>query len=157
MSRPSPILAALFRAPRWLYRHRLGWVLGRRLLAVTHVGRVSGREWDTVLEVIRYDQAREESFVVSAYGPTADWYANLLATPALRVRTGRAEYVPEQRFLGDDEAREVVAEFCRRHPWEAKVVPRVFAAIGAGSPDPDVDRVDFLASLPIVAFRPSGN
>lgn len=153
MSRPSPLLRFAFKAPAYLYRIGLGRLLGRRFLSVTHRGRKSGKLYDTVLEVAVFDPATEESVAVSAYGTGADWYRNLQAGPAARVRTGSMDYSPEHRFLTPEEATAAAAEFCRRHPWEARLAPRVLPAIGAtltGSADP----VQLLASLPMVAFRP---
>ncbi len=153
MSRPSPRLQWFFKATGRLYRMGLGPLLGRRFLAVTHRGRKSAKLYDTVLEVAVYDPATHESIVVSAYGTKADWYRNLQASPAVRVRTGRMDYVPEHRMLTEEEAINAAAQFCRDHPWEAKLAPRVLPAIGAvarGSSDP----VAMLASLPMVAFRP---
>ena len=46
-----------------------------------------------------FDPATEESVAVSAYGTDADWYRNLQAAPAVRVRTGRIDYPPEHHFL----------------------------------------------------------
>ena len=155
MSRPSRLLKAVFAAPAVLYRIGLGWMLGKRILALTHRGRKSGKLRETVLEVLLFDPDSKESVVVSAYGSDADWYRNLRVQPALRVRTGRMDYVPEQRFLTADEAREAAIEFSRRHRWETRLVPRVLPAIGAAVPKhSDSDPVDLLASLPMVAFRP---
>jgi len=157
VSRPSRSLKAVFDAPVVLYRIGLGWMLGKRFLAVTHRGRKTGRLRETVLEVLVFDPDNEESVVVSAYGTRADWYRNLKAQPALKVRTGRMSYVPEQRFLTPEQSREAVVRFSHRHPWEMKLVPRVLPAIGgAVPPDADLDPVDMLASLPMVAFRPKG-
>jgi deazaflavin-dependent oxidoreductase (nitroreductase family) len=136
-----------------VYRIGLGRLLGRRFLSVTHRGRKSGRLYDTVLEVAVFDPAADESVVVSAYGSDADWYRNLQAAPAVRVRTGRMDYAPEHHFLTPEEASAAAAEFCRRHPWEAKLAPRVLPAIGGVSTDTS-DPVQLLASLPMVAFRP---
>ncbi len=138
-----------------MYRMGLGWMLGRRFLAVTHRGRKSGRLYQTVLEVVYFDPKTEESVVVSAYGTKADWYQNIQAEPALKVQTGRSSYVPEQRLLTPDQAKDAAGRFCHEHPLEAKLVHRVLPAIGADIPrDPDADPADLLASLPMVAFRP---
>jgi deazaflavin-dependent oxidoreductase (nitroreductase family) len=137
-----------------LYRVGLGPILGKRFLALTHRGRKSGREHETILEVLSFDSETYESVVVSAYGISADWYRNLQAEPALRVRTGRMDYTPEQRLLGSNEAREAAARFCRLHPWEARLVPRVLPAIGADLSTGSGSPIDLLASLPMVAFRP---
>lgn len=153
MSRPSPLLQMVFRAPAGLYRIGLGRLLGKRILALTHRGRKSGRLYETVLEVAVFDPATQESIVASAYGTKADWYRNLAAASGVRVRTGKMDYIPEHRFLTPEEASAAAAEFCRLHPWEARLAPRVLPAIGAvttDSPDP----VRMLASLPMVAFRP---
>ena len=58
MSRTSEILArllknrALVRAPIWLYRARLGFVMGHRMLLLEHIGRKSGARRYAVLEVV---------------------------------------------------------------------------------------------------------
>jgi deazaflavin-dependent oxidoreductase (nitroreductase family) len=155
MGRPSRLLKVVFDAPAVLYRIGLGWMLGKRIVAVTHRGRKTGELRETVLEVLLFDPVSKESVVVSAYGTRADWYRNLRIQSALRVRTGWMDYVPEQRFLTAEETREAAIEFSRRHPWEVKLVPRVLPAIGAAVPKhSDSDPVDLLASLPMVSFRP---
>lgn len=155
-TRPSPFLARLFGVPAWLYRAGLGWILGRRFLALTHRGRTSGRTYRTVLEVISYDEATGESVVVSAYGTKADWYRNIEAEPALRVQTGRLDYAPGQRFLDVEERARTARRFCDEHPLEAKLMPRVLTSIDAAVPDDrDVGPEAMLAALPMVALRPA--
>ncbi len=154
MDRSSRSLQLFFSAPRGLYRVGLGWVLGHRFLSVGHRGRKSGKLRETVLEVAGYDPATRESVVASAYGTAADWYRNITVEPAQRVRTGRMDYVPEQRFLTAAEAREAAIEFCRRHKLEARLAPRALTAIGAVQEGAFTDPVELLASLPMVAFRP---
>ena len=155
MGRPSRLLKVVFAVPAVLYRIGLGGMLGKRMLALTHRGRKTGKLRETVLEVLLFDPDSRESVVVSAYGTGADWYRNLRVQPALRVRTGRLDYLPEQRLLTPDETREAAIEFSRRHPRETRLVPRVLPAIGAAVPKhSDSDPVDLLASLPMVAFRP---
>jgi deazaflavin-dependent oxidoreductase (nitroreductase family) len=129
-------------------------MLGQRFLVLTHRGRSSGRVYDTALEVVGFDPVSKESVVVSAYGRNADWYRNLQVQPALRVRTGRYDYAPEQRFLIAEEAREVAEKFCLRHPWEAKVARKVLSAIGADLDETSDSPIELLSQLPMVGFRP---
>jgi deazaflavin-dependent oxidoreductase (nitroreductase family) len=152
--RPARWAKPLFDAPTWLYGHRLGWLLGRRFLSVTHVGRTSGRLYETVLEVVVHDRDTGERIVASAYGAEADWFQNLQRAPARLVQTGRDRFVPEQRFLEPDEVRAVAARFREDHPLEARVANRVMAAIGAVPKDAFPDAVELFASFPMVAFRP---
>lgn len=156
MGRPAPTLRKLFKAPTWLYGKRLGWVLGKRFLEVTHRGRRSGELYETVLEVVKFDPNTEESVVVSAYGPQADWYRNLKEEAALRIRTGRLDYIPEQRFPSRPEAHDIAVGFCDRHRLEAKSIPPVLSVIGAEAPPETSNPEDLVASLPMVAFRPRG-
>jgi deazaflavin-dependent oxidoreductase (nitroreductase family) len=155
MRRPSGFLKTFFAAPSWFYRHDLGWMLGRRFLELTHVGRKSGQQRHTVLEVALHDKQTLESVVVSAYGTHADWYRNIEAAPAVRVKTGRLDYEPEQRFLTPEQQREAAEAFCRDHRLEARMVNKVLPAIGADMPDDaGTDPAEVLATFPMVAFRP---
>ena len=155
IGRPSRLLKAVFDLPSWFYRQGFGWMLGKRVLAVTHRGRKSGKEFQTVLEAVSFDPHTSESVVASAYGTQADWYQNIQAEPALRIATGRLDYVPQQRFLSAEEAEVAAERFCREHPMEARLIPRVLPSIGAATPtDPDLTPPELLATLPMVAFRP---
>ena len=71
-SEPRGLLRLLLRLPGYAYRLRLGWLFGHRFLMLTHQGRKTGRMYDTVLFVIRYDPATAESSVVSTNGHNAD-------------------------------------------------------------------------------------
>jgi deazaflavin-dependent oxidoreductase (nitroreductase family) len=152
--RPADPLRVLLAAPASVYRWNLGWLLGRRFLALTYRGRRSGRTLRTVLEVIRHDPATRESVVVSGYGPGAGWYRSIRSAPALRVQTGRLDYVPSQRFLTPEEARDVAESLARAHPLEVRLVPYILSWMGAIEPDRRASGIDLLASLPLVAFRP---
>ena len=71
-SRPKGALLFAFRLPIYLYRLKLGWSLGHHFLLLVHKDRKSGLLHQTVLEVVRYDPATEESVVLSARGEKAD-------------------------------------------------------------------------------------
>jgi deazaflavin-dependent oxidoreductase (nitroreductase family) len=91
----------------------LGWLLGRRLLLLTHVGRRSGRRYRTVLEVIGTDPGTGEVIVLSGHGRSADWYRNRQAAPAVEVVVGRDRFRPHGE-LGQAEAIAVLADYERR-------------------------------------------
>ncbi len=71
-----------------LYDRHLGWLLGRRFLQLTHVGRRSGRRYRTVLEVVEYDRSVPEFVVVSGFGRRSDWLRNLNAGGRATRRRG---------------------------------------------------------------------
>ena len=90
--RPGPVIRLLFRTPVWLYDRNLGWLLGKRFLCLTHVGRKSGIRYRTVLEVIGSKPAAGEIMVVAGLGPSSDWYRNIQANPAVEVILGRRRF-----------------------------------------------------------------
>jgi hypothetical protein len=62
---PSGVSRALFRAPIYLYRLGLGWLFGKCILLLNHIGRVSGKQRQVILEVVEHDPT-DGSFVVAS-------------------------------------------------------------------------------------------
>lgn len=105
----------LVRTPIWLYRARLGFVFGSRLLMLEHVGRVSGLSRYVVLEVIDHDHGRY--VVVSGFGTRAQWYQNVRAHPQVRVQVGSRAPVPAvARQVEPAEAVAVLDRYAAAHP-----------------------------------------
>jgi deazaflavin-dependent oxidoreductase (nitroreductase family) len=122
----------LLRAPIWVYRARLGFLLGHRFLYLAHRGRVSGRRRETVLEVVEYDRAAALAYVVSGWGPRSDWFRNLQVGQALEVRIATRHYQrPAHHILDPDETLELLTRYRRQRPrtW------RQLAKIMGLSPD----------------------
>lgn len=149
--RPTGALRLAYRLPILLYRARLGWLLGGRFLLLTHRGRRSGLVRGTVLEVLRHDPRTGERVVISSYGDRADWYRNILESPALEVRTGRERYAPHQRLLDAEEAEAVLSDYARRHPMAIRVFARALDYPLEGTRE---ERLAAADSLRMVALRP---
>jgi deazaflavin-dependent oxidoreductase (nitroreductase family) len=131
----SPTLA---RAPIWVFRARLGFLFGSRLLMLEHVGRRTGLPRQVVLEVVGHPTP--DAYVVpSGFGARAQWFRNVQANPCVRVCVGGRGPVPATaRVLGRDEAERVLAAYRRSHPraW-AGFRPVVEETLGHGISDPD--------------------
>jgi deazaflavin-dependent oxidoreductase (nitroreductase family) len=140
------------RLPRPLYRRGWGWLLGDLFLLITHEGRKTHKRRETVAMPLIHDHGTGETVVCSAWGPKTEWLRNLRAHPALRIQIGREAYVPEQRFLSEDEAVAVAVEFRDRHPWRL----RLFAVVlGWGDLGSESALRDLVRERPFVSFRPS--
>ena len=152
--KPTGMWKRLLRLPVYLYRARLGFLLGDRLLLLTHRGRVSSTPYQTTIEVVVHDRDYGEYIVCSGTGPDADWYCNVAASPAEYVQVGSRRWRPRQRFLDRVEAAERFADYERRHPRTAR---RLLASMGNSYDGSDVGRVEMMAEMPMVAFtdRPS--
>jgi hypothetical protein len=98
-----------------------------------------------------WDAGSHEAVVFSAWGRNANWFRNIEAHPALAIEIGGESYVPEQRFLSEDEGVAVVVEFRRRHPWRTRIA---CALLGWGDLGSEAAVREFVRSRPFVAFRP---
>jgi deazaflavin-dependent oxidoreductase (nitroreductase family) len=148
--RPGRLALFVFRLPLPLYRAEWGWLLGHVFLVLTHAGRRTGRPHDTAAMVLAEDPTTEEVVICSGWGPRTDWVRNLRAKPPLLVRIGGQSYVPQHRFLTDEEAFEVGASFRRRHPVRLRMVKLAF---GVDLRSDDTLR-EFVRTRPFVALRP---
>ena len=150
--RPGRLALALFRMPLHAYRHRAGWLFGHTFLAFTHTGRKTGQPHDAVAMVLHYDGAAREAVVCAAWGPETDWYRNLQAKAAIIVHHGPDNFVPEHRFLSDDEAFTVAVRFRCDHPHRLRLLSTL---LGWGDLDDD-DRAVRVHSQPSLHRVPAG-
>ena len=136
----------IVRVPVGLYRARLGFLLGSRLLMLEHTGRKSGARRYVVLEVVGHP--RPGSYVVvSGFGDRAQWFRNVRADPRVRVFAGSRRPTPATaRLLSTVEAAAALTAYAARHPraW-ASLKPVLEATLGA-----QVDTTG--TSLPVIAF-----
>jgi deazaflavin-dependent oxidoreductase (nitroreductase family) len=149
---PGRLALAVFRLPLPLYQRGWGWLLGHTFLLVTHTGRKTGKRHDTVAMALTYDPETHGAVVCSGWGQNADWIRNIRAHPALQIQIGRESYIPEQRFLSEDESFAVAVEFRREHPRRLRLIARI---LGWGDLSSDSAVRDFVRSHPFVSFRPA--
>jgi deazaflavin-dependent oxidoreductase (nitroreductase family) len=149
---PAGVTRFLFRMPTWFYRLRLGWLFGSRLLLLNHVGRVSGKPRQTILEVAEHDG---DSYVVaSGWGPSAAWYRNILRTPDVTIQVGTRTIPVTAIPLDRDDGGDVFVRYASRHRNAARyMLPRVLGYSVDGS---DADFRAVGQHLPFVRFVPRG-
>jgi deazaflavin-dependent oxidoreductase (nitroreductase family) len=153
VSDPSPprgLTRLAARLPIWLYTARLGWFLGNRALMLTHIGRVSGKKRQVVLEVVRHDGARDAYIVASGWGEKADWYQNLEKNPEAAIQVGRQDYVVIAERLPPEQAALEMSTYGRRHPGALRVLARV---MGYQLEETAADYAAFGRLIPMIALR----
>jgi deazaflavin-dependent oxidoreductase (nitroreductase family) len=148
---PRGLTRALARLPIQLYRARLGWLMGKRFLMLTHTGRVSGLPRQVVLEVVRHDPATDSYVVASAWGEKSDWYRNICKTPAVVINVGRRRLEVVAERLPQEEAVRELADYVRRYPVAARSLARL---MGYPMNDLETDFPALGSQLPLIAFRP---
>ncbi|MFI0354306.1 nitroreductase family deazaflavin-dependent oxidoreductase [Actinomadura sp. 9N407] len=149
---PTGLKRTLFRLPLVLYRWGFGWLFGRRIMALHHIGRVSGKRRHVVLEVVSYDADDGSYVVASGWGPGAAWYRNVLHTPDVIIQVGRRTLPVTAVPLSKDEGADVLVRYASRHRMAAKyLLPRLMGYSVDGS-EADYRAVGEL--IPFVRFVP---
>lgn len=136
----------LARAPVWLYRARLGFLFGSRLLMLEHTGRKTGVRRYVVLEVVA--RPRPGSYVIaSGFGSRAQWFRNVRANPKVRVYIGARRPAPATaRLLNSEETSAALTSYAASHPRTWATLKPVFEAT-LGAPIGDEG-----TSLPLIAL-----
>jgi deazaflavin-dependent oxidoreductase (nitroreductase family) len=123
--KPPRGLARLgFRLPIGLYRIGLGGLLGTRFLLLTHIGRKSGLERKTVLEVVRYDKTTTTFVVAAGFGSESDWYRNIRANPNVTVQCGRWRWEMVANFLTPEQSGDELLDYAHRYPLALRELAR---------------------------------
>ena len=149
---PRGLMRSLLRLPIWLYRVRLGWLLGSRFLMLTHIGRTSGRVRQSVLEVVGYDQARDSYIIASGWGEKADWLRNIQKNPNVLVDVGGRRFEATAERLAPEAALYVARDYARQHPVAFRALAgRLTGQTLTGT---DADYRALAQAVPFVALWP---
>ncbi len=122
---PGEVLKAIMRAPVCLYRMRLGWLLGHRVMMLTHTGRKSGLPRHTVLEVIRYDKPTGTCVAASGWGDRASWFRNIQENPLVIVDIGARRIDSFAVLLSANDAERELLSYAQRHRLSFRILARV--------------------------------
>lgn len=151
---PTGLSRLLFRIPIYAYRLGIGWLFGDRLMLLNHIGRVSGKQRQTVLEVVTRDPADDSFVVASGWGPTAAWYRNVVHTPEVSIQVGRRTIPVTAVPLSENEGADIFAKYAAQHRTAAKhLLPRLMGFAVDGS---DADFRAVGRRMPFVRFVPRG-
>jgi deazaflavin-dependent oxidoreductase (nitroreductase family) len=131
----------------------LGRLMGARFLLLTHTGRVTGKQRNAVLEIIRREPDLDVSYVVSAWGERSDWLQNVLANPEVEVQIGGRRFSARAVILTDEHAQRELQRYARAHPIAARALMRLIGLPYDGTPE----ALRALAQeLRVVRISPSG-
>jgi deazaflavin-dependent oxidoreductase (nitroreductase family) len=149
---PRGFQAILWRLPIWFYRLKLGWIMGHRALLLNHVGRVSGKSRQAVLEVVHFDRENDTHYVASGFGTQADWFKNITKYPQVSIQVAGNQILVQAEQLGLNDAEGIFREYHRSHP---KALRGLAKLIGYEIPNDDEELIEFFRDhIPLIAFRP---
>ncbi|CAM2979128.1 nitroreductase family deazaflavin-dependent oxidoreductase [Saccharomonospora xinjiangensis] len=148
--RPTGLTRMLFRLPIHLYRLRLGWLFGRRLLLLHHTGRRTGLRRSTVIEVVRHLDG--DYIVASGFGAGSDWYRNVLAHPEVTIVVRTTTMPAVATVVPVPDAEEFMTAYARRHPWIARQLCKRLMGFSVDGSDEGFREVG--RRIPFVRFTP---
>ena len=155
MKAPGPVLRIVLKAPNFLYRCNVGWLLGHRFVQIEHTGRRSGAHYVAVVEVLSWDRGSGEVIIMSGWGRTADWYRNIRAGTPTAITFARHSRPVIHRDLREDEAIEVLRKYEERNRWMRPVVRRVLGRLSGKPYDgSEESRRAVILALPLIALMP---
>lgn len=142
----------VLRLPIWLYRARLGWLLGDRFLMLNHIGRKSGLPRQTVLEVVRHDAATDAYVVAAAWGEKSHWFCNIQKISEVVVHVQGRRFEATAVRLSVEEGERELFDYARRHPMAFGELTGLLMGERLKGAEEDCRRLAQM--IPLVAFRP---
>lgn len=149
-TRPTGLKRWLFQTPTWLFRAHLGFLFGHRFVMIEHRGRKSGKLYRTVVEIVGRDRSCDEWFVVSGYGPGADWYRNLRSNGPEAVWIGSRRHSASVRFVEPEESARILARYEQAHPKTAELL---LEEMGVNYDGTDAGREEMMTRIPMVGLE----
>jgi deazaflavin-dependent oxidoreductase (nitroreductase family) len=117
--RPSKFMKFFFKVPVWMYKIGFGGfekMIGAQWMLITHIGRKSGKRYDSMVDVMDYDKVTDTYYIEAAYGARADWYKNIQNSLVFEARVGRRKFKARAGVLTTEGAGEMLVQFYRSKP-----------------------------------------
>lgn len=109
----SPAVLRFFRAPLLFWRLGIDSWVNRWLMVISTWGRKSRLPRHAVVD---YHIIDGKKYIISGYGPDANWYKNLLADPHVTLQTkAGTEHAIARRITDPDEIIKVIEGFEREY------------------------------------------
>ena len=108
--------------PIWIYRLGFGFLMGEKALLLTHQGRKSGKDRQTVLEIIHCESKAGIYYVVSGFGSRSQWYQNIVQNPSVTIQVGSRKMAARAQQLGSEEASQQILDYTERNPKNLQIL-----------------------------------
>jgi deazaflavin-dependent oxidoreductase (nitroreductase family) len=119
LKRPNKLLKFFFRVPVWMYKLGFGGferLVGAQWMLIKHIGRKSGKEYESMVDVMDYDRSSDTYYIEAAYGTRADLVRNILANPVFEARVGRRRFKAWAKILSNEDTADMLVKFYRAKP-----------------------------------------
>jgi deazaflavin-dependent oxidoreductase (nitroreductase family) len=124
---PNRFLQRLYRFPVYLYGWGLGWMFGKRFVLFQHIGRKSGKYYETVVEVVEIEKDTGNVIVVAGYGSRTQWYQNLQHMQSTTIQLGKHKFNVSIEMLSPEDGADIMARYYQRY---GKITGMLFSILG---------------------------
>jgi deazaflavin-dependent oxidoreductase (nitroreductase family) len=145
------LLRFVLALPLWCYRAHLGWLVGERILMLTHYGHHGSHTRQIILEVVRSDRQAGVYIASSAWSEQPEWFRHMKKNLLVKIDTGEGQFLAMAECVSTTEAECELQDYARRHPLAFRAMLR----LTTGRPFTDtLGACRLLAhTLPIVVVR----
>ncbi|MEW6401422.1 MAG: nitroreductase family deazaflavin-dependent oxidoreductase [Chloroflexota bacterium] len=136
--RPGRFLKFFFKVPVWLSKIGFGgWekLIGAQWMLITHTGRKSGRQYDSMVDVMDYDPSTDTFYIEAAYGRRADWVRNIQVNPVFEARVGRRKFKARAAPLSSENTADMLVKFFHAKPAYTRSVMAMVGLKFSGEED----------------------
>ncbi|MBE0687392.1 MAG: nitroreductase family deazaflavin-dependent oxidoreductase [Anaerolineaceae bacterium] len=124
---PSKLLQRLYLIPVYFYRWGLGWLFGKRFVLFQHIGRKSGKHYQTVVEVVEIEKDTGNVIVVAGYGNQTQWYQNFQNMQSTTIQLGKHKFTVTIEMLSPENGADIMARYYQRY---GNVTGMLFSILG---------------------------
>ena len=148
---PRGFKAIPWRLPIWIYRLGLGFLMGNRVLLLTHKGRITGEKRLAVLEIIHSNPELDQYFVVSGFGTRSHWYQNIKTSPEVTIQIGTKKISALANQLDPEKASQLILIYTQKHPKNLQILGSLLGYEIDHTPE---GYLSFGREIPVIQFSP---
>ncbi len=124
---PGAFLQFLYRLPVYFYKWGLGGLFGKRFVLFQHKGRKSGKQYQTVVEVVEIEKETGNVIVVAGYGERTQWYQNLKQMQTTTIQLGKHLHQVSIELISPLAGADIMARYYQRY---GKITGALFSILG---------------------------
>ena len=94
-------------------------------MLLTTIGRKTGKERYTMVDVLLYDRETDTYFIEVGFGKKSDWYRNIKANSIFEAQVRRRKFKATAEALPPDKTGDIMVNFVCRRPAYAKSVMKM--------------------------------
>ncbi len=147
---PKHILKIIHYPPQMAYKIGLGPILGKFVLLLTTIGRLSGKKRVTPLQ---YEEIDGKFYLGSAFGKKSDWVKNILRNPCVDVQVRFKKYSGKAIVIDDPE--QIIDFLLIRYERHPRMVGKILRSEGISIPPSHKDLKVYAKGMAMVVIDPN--